>query len=338
MAEWSIMSKKRIFLVWAKTARRATTLAQFFDAELIILPLSRKQLFFRLIRYAILAIRTLLLLNRIKPDLIFAQCPPLQILLPVYIYTAWQGGKYLIDAHSGAFIGKGIHFPLYLRWFKFFAQKAIMTIVPNEEIASKFTIGRGLRYFILEDGIPDLPVRRYPEPSPQEHSKSVAVICGFGADEPIEEVIKVAKLLPDTHFYITGDLPRNQAKAKKRSPVPNLTFTGFLAEPDYIKLLNQADLIMVLTNRPATILCGAYEGLGLQKPLVLSHTLTLQQYFPRGAVFVPNTAFAIAQGVKKAFDLLPELKIEVLRLAAEKKEMWLKRFQALKEEIGRPKS
>lgn len=320
---------KTIFLAWAKTARRSATLAEFFKAKLIILPMARKKLFLRLWKYLFLAIKTIFILSQEKPKLIFVQCPPIQILVPVYFYTKLYKGKFVIDAHSGAFIGQGLHFPIYLRWLKFFAQRALVTIIPNEGI-TKYLVNWRIPYFVLEDGIPKhLPIITTAHGEPPIVRNSVVVICGFGADEPIREIIEATKLLPKVQFYVTGD----KGNQWQRFCPQNLRFTGFLPEKDYINLINQVDLVVVLTTRPDTILCGAYEGLSLEKPLVLSNSLILHRYFSKGVIWVENTKSAIAQGVREAYSQLAQLKNEILELKKQKVRDWLTEAEKLKKII-----
>jgi hypothetical protein len=314
---------KTIFLAWAKTARRSATLAEFFQARLIILSAlggTRKKLFPRLSSYVVLGIKTFFILLKERPKLIFIQCPPIQIFLPVYLYIKLYSGKYVIDAHSGAFIGKGFHFPIYLRFLKFFAQRAIITIIPNEGII-KYIANWQIPYYILEDGVPP---SQFPIPN-SRIPNSVVVICSFGADEPIQEIIEASKLLPEVQFYITGDVPKSASGGLK--------FTGFLKEKDYVDLIRQVDLVCVLTTRPDTILCGAYEGLALEKPLVLSDSETLRHHFPMGVVWVKNQSTAIAQGIKEGLLNLDQLKAEILQLKLQKIKDWEVRAKTLKEII-----
>ncbi|MEO0114278.1 MAG: hypothetical protein ABIK93_02250 [candidate division WOR-3 bacterium] len=318
---------KKIFLAWASTARRSATLAKFFGAQLFVLPLTRKKVIFRLGQYLILAIRTFPILLKTKPTLIFVQCPPIYILFPVYLYAKLRKVKYIIDAHTAAFIGKGFHFAIYLDWLKFFAKRAKMTIIPNEELA-KYLANWQIPYFILEDGIPNLSDFGLPKKELKIENK-VAVICGFGSDEPIDEIVEAAKLVPNVQFYVTGAYPKVYTKRSS----PNLQFTGFLSESDYIELLKQVDLVAVLTKRESTILCGAYEALSLEKPMILSDTKTLSHHFPKGVVRVENTVMAIADGIKNAYTLLPQLQSEISQLKLEKIRSWTEQAQKLKRSL-----
>jgi len=197
-----------------------------------------------------------------------------------------------------------------------------MTIIPNDGIV-KYLIKWGIPYFILEDGIPDFVF----SPAGEKPGKSIAVISGFGTDEPLGEMIEASKRVPAVQFFITG----SYSKEWLNLPIVNLKFTGFLTEIDFIKLLSEVSLVMVLTTRPDTILCGAYEGLSLEKPMILSDTATLRSHFPKGVIHVENTAEGIAKGIKQAFSVLPQLQAEILQLKSEKTRQWLEKTKKLKE-------
>lgn len=320
--------KKRVFLVWAKTARRSTTLAKLLDSKLILLTIDRKGLLIRLFQYLLLAIRTFFILMKENPDLIICQCPPIQILFPIYCYSKVRKAIFIVDAHTGAFIGKGLHYPIYVRILRFFLRRAHLTIIPNQDLVD-YLLPWKISYFILEDGLPNLEVK----PVTEKLEKMVVLVSGGGSDEPIGEVIKAARLVPEMRIFITGAAqPKKEEKLIQN--LANLTFTGFLPESEYLNLLRQAEIIMVLTTRLNTILCGAYEALSLEKPLILSNTKTLHRHFPKGVIPVENTAEGIAQGIKQAFSVLPQLQTEILQLKSEKTKQWSEKIRQLKERLA----
>src|SRR5205807_6653113 len=101
----------------------------------------------------------------------------------------------------------------------------------------------------------------------------VVFICTYSIDEPYRDVIEAARLVgPRINVLITGD-PRN---FEPDPPLPpHVRLTGFLAEPVYEDLLRQADLVIDLTSAENCLVCGAYEAVALEKPLVTSDTRAL---------------------------------------------------------------
>ncbi len=84
----------------------------------------------------------------------------------------------------------------------------------------------------------------------------VVAICGWGQDEPIEDLLASAVGRP-WHLAITGR-PRATPELPR-----NVQLTGFLEDEAYGRLLESADLVVVLTTRDETLLSGAWEALAL---------------------------------------------------------------------------
>ena len=142
---------------------------------------------------------------------------------------------------------------------------------------------------------------------------NLVFICSWAADEPVEALFKIADDLSDVaHLYITGNSKGKEKKMMKNLPV-NITLTGFLANDKYDDLLHACDAIMVLTKRDDCLVCGAYEGVAVEKPMVLSKTDALINHFNKGCVYTDNTATNIENSIRQLIgnydDLSHEIKI-----------------------------
>jgi glycosyltransferase involved in cell wall biosynthesis len=309
-------------IVWAESSRVALTLAHRLDAEFHLIRCERERGFARLVQYLDLARATRNLLEQSDPDVVFVQNPPIHAVAVVARHCRERRADFVIDAHTGAFASQGLLAGLYRRRFVRFAQDALITLIHNEGLIS-IAEDLGIRYLVLEMAVPyapDVEPERFPGPT-------VAVVCGYGTDEPVPQVLAAAAQVPDVTFYLTGTPP-----AAGRRPPPasrNVEFTGFLADNDFWRLLKGADAVLVFTTREATILSGAYEGLAAGKPLVLSRTETLARSFPKGAVLVENRPEAIAVGIRYALEHAEELKTRVASLTEEKRRAWETSFRAL---------
>lgn len=122
---------------------------------------------------------------------------------------------------------------------------------------------------------------------------AIAVISSFATDEPIQEIVEAARIVLDTTtFYITGDNSRISERKllKWKRSAKNIIFTGFLDYAEYINLLEKVDAIMVLTKQDYTMLSGAHEALGLEKPLITSDWRHLREYFVKDTIYVNNSS------------------------------------------------
>jgi glycosyltransferase involved in cell wall biosynthesis len=86
---------------------------------------------------------------------------------------------------------------------------------------------------------------------------------------------------------------------------------------------------MALTRADHFLLCGAYEALALKKPLILSDTRDLRDYFRKGVIFTENTAPAIAQAIQFAIQQKDGLAKNVAELAHELQRNWQATFDDL---------
>jgi glycosyltransferase involved in cell wall biosynthesis len=112
---------------------------------------------------------------------------------------------------------------------------------------------------------------------------------------------------------------------------------GFIPDDTFWALLESSDLIMDLTLREGCLVCGAYEGVALLKPLVLSDTKALRSYFSEGCVYVAPDAESIAEGIHKAIENIGELRSGILRLKERLENSWKATMEELEmtlESIG----
>jgi hypothetical protein len=91
--------------------------------------------------------------------------------------------------------------------------------------------------------------------------------------------------------------------------------------------------VIDLSTRERCLLCGAYEAVAAGKPMILSRTRTLMDYFTRGAVFTDNTVDGSPHSIRNAIlDLRgreAELKAEVAILRHELAQDWQARLPRL---------
>ena len=160
---------------------------------------------------------------------------------------------------------------------------------------------------------------------------SIAIISSFAWDEPLDKILCSAKALPDVRFYITGEKEWINRKDFLNHASNNIIFTGFLNYADYITLLQQVDVVMVLTTKNRTTLSGGYEALALAKPLITSNSVPVIRYFTKGAIFVDNSVEEIKKAIRLAQRRKEELTKEMFLLKEEKIREWEKRFANFKD-------
>jgi len=319
----------KIWITW-ENQRRSIELSKAFKAKLhIILPY--KNIFGkRPFKYIILSFKTVGVLIKDRPQIVFGQNPSILLALLLCLLRRYFGYKLIIDRHSNFKLHKN---PKLWKWkvFHLISRKTVkmadLTIVTNAFL-SQLVNSWGGRSFILEDKI---PTSINLQMGPKECKSSVVFITSYNDDEPVQEMLSAVAYLPEEwHFYFTGDNKQFLEKCRKMKLSGNITFTGYLAENEYQNLLNSATLLVVLTKQEHTLTCGAYEAISLGKPAVLSDTDAIKNYFKLGVVYVKPDSISIANGIFKAWKKRSKLQNESIMFKYELEKEWNKKFFKLK--------
>ena len=312
------MSKSgAVFVSWAPENTRSETLARCFGAQIHHLhALGFKRVLVAPLKYVILGSRTLRMLYRERPELIFVLNPPYFSALVVWVYTRIWGGRYILDSHTGAFLESKWTWLEFLH--RFITRRAHVCIVTSEELGAIVKRWGG-RYFVIGD----VPTEFQPQALENLSRPHVTVINTFSYDEPIEAVLEAATLLPDIHFAVTGDLRQCPRHLLEKAP-PNLRFTGFTPMQNFVNMLYSSDLAIVLTTENFTMQRGAYESVSLGVPVVTSDWPILRRTFSGGAEFCDNSAEEIARAVRTVLERHEEFKDGVQALRRRRREVWAK--------------
>jgi glycosyltransferase involved in cell wall biosynthesis len=77
-----------------------------------------------------------------------------------------------------------------------------------------------------------------------------------------------------------------------------------------------------LTDYENCLVCGAYEAVAAEVPLILSDTKALRTYFSKGVVFTKNNVNDIAEKVNSAIERKEVMEKEIQQLKKELMNSW----------------
>ncbi len=313
-----------LWVAWERH-RRSRELASRLGVELRELLASSPYL----LRVAALSARTLALLLRRRPRLLIVQNPSLVLTALAVAARPALGYALVVDRHSNFKLGRlpsrAPKWRLFHALSRMTVRRADLTIVTNDHLADLVAAWGG-RPFVLPDAVPSLDLATPGRPT---RRPTVVCVCSHGTDEPLAEVLAAARLARSRPMIqVTGD-PRRADPALVASAPDNVSFTGFLPEPEYQSLLASSDAVLCLTTQPHTLLCGAYEAVAAGRPLIVSDQEVLVAYFRRGTVATANTAAGIAAAIDEAVERGDDLRREMAEFAPELKESWRRRFAEL---------
>jgi len=311
-----------IWITWEKQIRNRG-LSEALDFKLFEMVCDKSCL----MRYIILIVKTIQVIIKEKPPIVVAQNPSL--VLAILVVSIKKIFRYVvvIDAHNGGLMPKDGKIRILNLAARLLQKKADITLVTNEALKKGVKSNGGFAH-VLHDKI---PVVRCNEDYKFDGQVNIVYICTFADDEPYKEVISSASKIPNNYYlYITG----NNKKMKCDIEVPtNVRLVGYVPDEEYWSLLHGADIIMDLTTRENCLVCGAYEGVALEKPLILSNTFATREYFSAGCIYVDPTVDSIVAGIKECVNKKNILLREQKELNAKLKNEWLAEVDQLKAKL-----
>jgi len=279
---------KPLFVSWIRHHGRSAALADALGAEAAFVAVGRLgDRRTAPLRYALQSLRTVALLLRTRPKVLYVMAPPTLLVAIAVVYARLFRARLVVDAHTGAVLsGEGASRRTFATW----AARASLTLVTNEPLAVRLrALGvRDVR--TLDDPPAPWPV------TGAAQTEDVVFPASWWSDEPWEDVVDAARLLPDVRFVVTGRAPAGVAGTTP----PNVHLTGWLTDDEYASLVAGARVVLALTTREFTMQRAGYEALAAHRALVASGTETLRAYFTSGAVFAGRGGEALAEAVRTA--------------------------------------
>jgi glycosyltransferase involved in cell wall biosynthesis len=237
-----------------------------------------------------------------RPEVVIATNPSIVLGLLLLLLRKWYGFKLVSDAH---YVGVRAFNEAWLlqRLLDFYNARADLVVVTNESQA-RFVSTLGAQTYVCQDPLPDIPRPLQSRIAPAE--RSALLICSFNSDEPYEATFEAFSSLQEDGFtlFVSG----NYRKAKTDlSRFPWVRMLGFLPTDEYYGFLLSVSVVIDLTTREDCLVCGAYEAIAARRPLIVSRTEALRDYFGDSVVLTDNTSEAIRESVLLAFAHRDEL-------------------------------
>ncbi|MDL1978688.1 MAG: hypothetical protein LWX52_11435 [Deltaproteobacteria bacterium] len=313
-----------IWITW-ETQRRNESLSYAIGAKLYKIDYTR---FPRIIRYIFSLVKTASVLLTEKPDVVIVQNPSIVLALfavsvkltKVFVF------KLIVDSHNVGVYPFEEKKPFFNKIRDVIVRNADIIIVTNGELAN-FIRSIGGTPVVVEDPLPRLASDVTTKELKGKYN--FLYICSYAADEPYWELIEAVRHIDNNiYVYMTGH-PNFEVSSMADDLPRNLIVTGYLTSKEFDEMLFSVDAVIDLTNRENCLVCGAYEAVAAEKPLILSNTKVLKKYFHSGTVFASNTSCDIVRCIKLLVGDMHRYRDEVVKL----KEMLLLDWEGRKEEL-----
>lgn len=291
-----------VHVTWQRHGGRAEEIAHALGGQALhVHPAGMGRRHLVPLRYAVSLALTVAGLVRLRPRSVIVTNPPVFPGVAVALYCAATRRPFVLDSHPGSFgVKQNVVAQRLLAVTRWLARRAAAVMVTVDEYAELVRSwgGRGL---VVHEAPPLWQV----PPVPKGDRPRVLYVGVFSNDEPVEEVVRAAALLPDVDIAITGDLEKCPP-ALRAEAGPNVHFVGFLGPAGYAAEFARADAVITLTTEPTSIMRSAYEAVYARRPLVTSDWPSLRAVFAH-AHLAANEAHALAGAVREALEDGPDV-------------------------------
>ena len=318
-----------LWLTW-ETQQRNISLSRAFNAEYFEVSSNHP----RVVKYFVNIVKTYRKLRSSRPRVVFAQNPSLVLSCFAVVYCRLTGTVCILDVHNAGIWPVEGQSRLLNGIAGFVNRYANMILVSNDALRD-FTASRGCHSFTLPDPVPELQSERA-DSNDRFHTEglfSVLFVCTWASDEPYREVLQMQGLDTDTKIFISGKYGKKLDEAEVNKLPENFVLTGFISKQDYVSLLSRVDVVMVLTTRENCLVCGAYEAVSQHKPIILSDTEALRNYFFKGTVFTKHTPGDLARSIDTIKSDYSRYSREIQELKPALEEKWTESFRNILQEI-----
>jgi len=256
----------------------------------------------RIRRYVKCIMRTVTAIRSTRPEIVIATNPSLVLGFLLLALRRCYHFVLVSDAH---YLGvRAMHGNRVVqKLLDFHNSKVDLVIVTNDAHAT-YLAEQGCRTYVCPDPLPRLTLDNSPTISlPQ---RSALLVCSFADDEPYEAVFAAFSRLVERGYvlFVSGNYRKAHIDPRE---YPWVRFLGYVSEDKYHAYLRSCSVVIDLTKLEDCLVCGAYEALALEKPLVLSRSRALTDYFGRAAVLTDNTTDSIMETVQQAHSQRDEL-------------------------------
>ena len=209
-----------------------------------------------------------------------------------------------------------------------------LTVVTNAFLAN-LVHAKGGRAFVLQDAMPGLSAQEatLADSETVRDFRQGFFVCTYAQDEPYEMVFEAAASLEIRgRLVVSGRPPRTGFRADVARWIEDsdiIELAGFLPDADYVRTMQKSDFVVALTTSEHCLVCAAYEAFSLGKPLILSDTQALREYFGTVPMYVENSVEGLRRGLEAAFSGAHPTPTDVVERRQDLESEWRERFESL---------
>ena len=298
---------KTFVLVWGPFGFRSDEIAEVVGAERASITLLYGPRYFAPIRYLALFFRTLFLLALRRPDVVYAQNPPVFCPLTCLLYCRLTGARLVIDHHSiWSVKTMGGKSPLSrgIAFLERVVSRAADANTTPHTLWARMLVKMGARHVLVyHDYVPKN--QSWPDEALKRDMAegSLLAIASHGG-HPLERLeIEAAAVGREREAGVSLVVSGPKQKLEKRFasiPMPpNVRYAGFLKREVYESLKASADFALNITDEPYTLSHVLFEFAASSLPIISSRQEVVEELFGDSLLYADSTVEDVAEKVRQ---------------------------------------
>jgi glycosyltransferase involved in cell wall biosynthesis len=298
---------KIILLLWAPFGFRADELAEVVGAERASVTLLYGPRYFAPIRYLALFFRTLFLLAQKRPDVVYAQNPPIFCPFTCLLYCRIAGARLVIDHHSvwsvktlggRSPLSRGIGF-----LERVVSRAADANTAPHGMWARMIGKMGARDVLVYHDYVPKNPRARDEALRRRMGEGGRILAISSHGGHPLEKLEVEAAAAgrereEGVSLVISGPKEKLERRFAAMSLPPNVRYAGFLDREVYESLKASADFAINVTDEPHTLSHVLFEFAASSLPVVSSKGPVVEELFGDSLLYADSTVDDVAEKVR----------------------------------------
>ena len=250
--------------------------------------------YFAPVRYVALFFKTLIILFQRRPDVVYAQNPPVFCPLTCMLYCSLTGTRLIVDHHSiwriktlgGGPLSKAIGFLEGV-----VARAAAGNTAPHRFWGEKLGAMGATNVLVVHDFVERNPNPRDESLRRSFTSRPTIAICSHGG-HPLERIEAEATgvgQVATVELLITGPREKLERRLSERELPQNVRYLGFLPRQTYESLKASADMAVNVTDEPYTLSHVLLEYAASSLPTISSRQEVLEDFFGDALLYTDSS-------------------------------------------------
>ncbi len=297
---------KTLILLWGPFGFRADELAEAVGAERESITVLYGPRYLAPVRYLALFFRTLLLLSRRRPEVVYAQNPPVFCPLTCLLYCRIAGARLVIDHHSiwsVKTLGGRSPLSIAIGFLERVVARAADANTAPHSLWARMLVKMGARdVLVYHDYVPKNQRPRDEALRREMGEEEILAIASHGG-HPLERLeVEAAAVGRERESGVSLVVSGPKEKLERRFAVlrlpTNVRYAGFLRREVYESLKASADFAMNITDEPYTLSHVLFEFSASSLPIVSSKQEVVKELFGDSILYANSTVDDVAEKVR----------------------------------------